>query len=72
MAIQLLNLKSQEVMMVAAHKYALKAAKAMGMQTAFVKRPPEYGPQGKPGMTPEPYFDVMVDDFVGLAQVLGC
>jgi 2-haloacid dehalogenase len=70
MAIQLLNLKPQEVMMVAAHKYDLKAAKAMVMQTAFVKRPLEYRPQGKPDMTPEPYFDVMVEDFMGLAQAL--
>jgi 2-haloacid dehalogenase len=71
-AIQLLNLKPQEVMMVAAHKYDLKAAKAMGMRTAFVKRPLEYGPQGKPDMTPEPYIDVMAEDFVRLAEVLGC
>jgi 2-haloacid dehalogenase len=42
MAINLLGLRSHEVMMVAAHQEDLRAAQ--GMQVAFVARPMEQGP----------------------------
>lgn len=68
--IELLNLTPGEVMMVASHKYDLKAAKAVGMQTALVKRPLEYGPNGKPDFSSEAYIDVVVEDFEELAGKL--
>jgi len=39
MAIRMLGLQSHEVMMVAAHQEDLRAARAQGMQAAFVPRP---------------------------------
>src|SRR5262249_3415841 len=47
-AADFLNLAPADVMMVAAHLGDLRAAKAGGLQTAFVARPLEYGPNGKP------------------------
>ncbi len=66
-----LNLRPEQVMMVAAHKYDLAAAKKFGFSVAFLPRPLEYGPHGKVDITPEPYFDVMQPDLVRIAEVLG-
>jgi 2-haloacid dehalogenase len=64
-------LEPPEVMMVAAHLGDLKAAKSVGLRTAFVPRPLELGPNGKPDLKPDASVDVTVKDFVELAQVLG-
>ena len=40
---EIFDLQSSEVMLVAAHEDDLDAAKACGLQTAFVERPLEYG-----------------------------
>lgn len=40
-----LRLAPAQVMMVAAHNSDLEAARACGLQTAFIPRPMEYGPQ---------------------------
>ncbi len=71
MAAELLGLTPAEVMMVAAHKDDLRAAKQAGLQTAFVPRPLEHGP-GK-GADPGPHtgFDVVATDFYDLAGQLG-
>ena len=45
-AADILDLKPAEVMMVAAHLGDLRAAKGVGLRTAFVARPLEYGPMG--------------------------
>ena len=50
-AADFLDLEPAEVMMVAAHLGDLRAAKALGLKTAFVARPLEYGPNGKPDLT---------------------
>lgn len=71
MAINLLGLRSHEVMMVAAHQEDLRAAQAQGMQAAFVPRPLEYGPHNVPDLTSDPAFQVMATDFMDLAQQLG-
>ena len=69
---ELLDLERGEVMMVAAHLNDLKAAKAQGLRTAFVARPREYGPKGKPDLTaPEGAVDLSAKDFVNLAGQLG-
>ena len=58
-------------MMVAAHLGDLRAAKAVGLRTAFVGRPREYGPDGKPDLKADPSVDVSAKDFNDLASQLG-
>jgi 2-haloacid dehalogenase len=60
-----------DVMMVAAHLGDLEAAKAVGLQTAFVPRPLEFGPGGKPDLQPRASVDVTAADFLKLAERLG-
>lgn len=60
-----------DVMMVAAHLGDLVAAKAVGLQTAFVPRPLEFGPGGKPDVQPSAAVDVTAADFLKLAERLG-
>jgi len=71
LAVDLLGFRPEEIMMVACHKYDLKAARAFGMRTAFVARPLEFGPGVQPDVSPEPWFDVFAKDFVDLAEILG-
>jgi len=69
-AADLLGVKPAELMMVAAHKDDLHAARACGLKTAFVPRPREYGPQATPEVSREPAFDVHARDFNDLARQL--
>ncbi len=69
-AADLLGLKPEQVMMVAAHKDDLYAARNVGLGTAFVLRPLEFGPEGKPDLTTDPSFDVTAKDFIDLADKL--
>ncbi len=71
LAADYLDLSPEAMMMVACHKYDLHAAKAFGMKTAFVARPLEFGPQGRPDVAPEPAFDLNARDFLDLAEQLG-
>ena len=70
-AADFLNLKVDEVMMVAAHLGDLGAAKGVGLRTGFVTRPLEYGPDGKPDLQPNASVDVAARDFNDLATKLG-
>jgi len=63
-----LRLKPDEVLLVAAHPYDLRAAKAMGWRTAFIKRPGEYDPRDAENASTE--FDFVAPDFVDLARQL--
>lgn len=72
MALRYLGLQAHEVMMVACHKYDLHAAKRLGLKTAFVARPLEFGPHGKVDVEFESAFDVNAHDFLELADLLGC
>ena len=67
-----LGLEPGGVMMVAAHKADLRAAAKQGLQTAFVKRPHEYGRNNNPDLASEPEFTVNADSFLDLADRLGC
>jgi 2-haloacid dehalogenase len=67
-----LDLKPEEVMMVAAHKQDLRAAAQCGLKTAFVKRPLEHGHGGTPDLASEPDFTVNAESFIDLADQLGC
>ncbi|CEG57903.1 haloacid dehalogenase type II [Legionella fallonii] len=71
LAVDYLGYRPDEILMVACHKYDLNAAQAFGMRTAFVARPLEFGLDIKPDLAPEPWFDLCVDSFVALAEVLG-
>ena len=57
--------------MVAAHLGDLRAAKALGLRTAFVVRPKEYGPAGKPDLNADGVADLSATDFNDLARQLG-
>jgi 2-haloacid dehalogenase len=70
-AADFLDLNVGEVMMVAAHLGDLRAAKGVGLRTAFVTRPLEFGPQGKPDLQPDSAVDVAAKDFNDLAGQLG-
>jgi 2-haloacid dehalogenase len=41
---RLLGLEPEQVMLAAAHNYDLQAAQDLGLRTAFIPRPQEYGP----------------------------
>ncbi|OGA26869.1 MAG: haloacid dehalogenase, type II [Betaproteobacteria bacterium RIFCSPLOWO2_12_FULL_67_28] len=69
-AARLLGLAPRQVMLVAAHKDDLYAAKACGLRTAFVRRPLEYGPKVRADLKPERAFDCNADDFLDLASQL--
>ena len=69
---ELLNLRPDEVMLVAAHNADLSAAAAQGLMTAFVVRPTEHGPKQKTDLRAERAWDVVADSFSGLADAMGC
>jgi len=56
--------------MVAAHLGDLRAAKSVGLKTAFVTRPKEYGPAGTPDLAPDASVDITAKDFNELAGLL--
>ena len=70
-AADFLDLRPGEVMMVAAHLGDLRAAKGVGLKTAFVARPLEYGPDGKPDLKPDQSVDLTAKDFNDLARQIG-
>jgi 2-haloacid dehalogenase len=72
LALRYLGISAADAMMVACHKYDLYAAHALGMKTAFVTRPLEFGPDGSVDTTFEDIFDVNARDFLDLATQLGC
>jgi 2-haloacid dehalogenase len=70
-AADILDLKVGEVMMVAAHLGDLRAAGNVGLRTAFVSRPLEFGPGGKPDLQADSAVDISARDFNDLAGKLG-
>jgi 2-haloacid dehalogenase len=72
MTAELLGLRPEECMMVAAHARDLVAASGCGFRTAFVSRPAEYGPTRSADVASEGEFDVVASDFIDLAAKLGC
>jgi len=71
-AARLLNLPPEQVMMVAAHNNDLGAAQALGLKTAFVPRPTEYGPLQKQDYEATGDWTIIARDFAGIADRLGC
>lgn len=68
-AVEMLSLQPAEVLMVACHARDLDAARECGLQTAYVNRPLEYGPNFPQEPKPIPY-DFDADSFIELAQML--
>jgi len=66
-----LALDPAEILMVACHNFDLDAARACGFQTAFVRRPDEWGAAGPPDPKPNPACTMIVDGFAQLADRLG-
>lgn len=69
-AAKILSLRPEQVMLVAAHNNDLAAAKAVGLKTAFVPRPTEYGPLQTRDFGPEGEWDFVVNDLNDLADKL--
>ena len=69
-AVSLLGLRPQQVLMVAAHNYDLRAAQEQGLATAFVPRPAEHGPGQTTDLKPEGRWTIVATDFVDLAAQL--
>ena len=72
MAATYLGLAPADIMMVASHKYDIRAAGRLGFRTAFVARPLEFGTGGSADVAYEDEFDVNAADFLDLADQLGC
>jgi 2-haloacid dehalogenase len=70
MAPNLLDLRPDEVMLIAAHPSDLRAAQTHGLRAAYVLRPLEWGPEGE-AEPADPSFDLVVDDLIELAEKLG-
>ncbi|MEM7252776.1 MAG: HAD family hydrolase [Pseudomonadota bacterium] len=66
-----LQLDPSDICMVACHNFDLDAAKACGFNTAFVRRPDEWGAEGPPDPEPNPQHDVIVESFPALCDALG-
>jgi 2-haloacid dehalogenase len=71
-AVQMLGLRPDQVMMTAAHNADLGHAQRLGMKTAFIARPTEYGPHQKIDFAPDGDWNFVARDFVHLAEMLGC
>jgi 2-haloacid dehalogenase len=70
-AVSLLGLRPEQVMLVAAHNYDLRAAQSHGLRTGFVPRPVEYGPDQTTDLGPEGEWSIVAKDFLDLAGKLG-
>lgn len=71
MAATYLGLDPAEIMMVASHKYDIRAAAGLGFRTAFIARPLEFGADGDPDVSYSDEFDINASDFLDLADQLG-
>jgi 2-haloacid dehalogenase len=69
-ACKLLGLRPDEVMLVAAHNYDLRAARGQGLCTAFIPRPDEYGPRQQKDFAAEEAWTVVASDLPDLASLL--
>lgn len=69
---ELLGLMPEESMMVAAHNDDLGSAAKLGMRTAFILRPTEYGPDQSTDVRAEAEWDIVTDSMIGVADALSC
>ncbi|MDR2279370.1 MAG: haloacid dehalogenase type II [Gordonia sp. (in: high G+C Gram-positive bacteria)] len=67
----LMQVRPEEVLMVATHVSDLAAARSFGLQTAYIERPREWGPEPKPAER-DPLDLFHVSGIDQLADALGC
>ena len=67
---RLLDIAPAELMLVACHPSDLRAARALGLRTVYVRRPLEYGAGSPLPAVAAGEFDLQVDDFAELADRL--
>jgi 2-haloacid dehalogenase len=70
-AVNLLDLKPEQVMMCAAHSRDLMAARDCGLSTGFIHRPEEFGTMRKADEANSHDFDVVAKDMLDLASKMG-
>ena len=66
------DLEPSQVMPVAAHQDDLAAARACGLQTAYIERPLEFGAGQPKDVSPDPANTWHARNFLDLADQLGC
>lgn len=66
-----LALEPSEILLVASHKYDLKAAQTCGYKTAYIFRPLEFGAVKKGQEPVDSEFDFVTDSIDDLAEILG-
>ena len=71
-AARVFDVAPAEVMLVAAHQDDLAAARACGLQTAYIERPAEFGKAHAKDVSPDPANTWHARDFMSLADQLGC
>ncbi len=71
-ACNLMDIEPSRVMMCASHNDDLVAARALGLKTAFIPRPTEYGPNQKSDLVAEDDWDVVATSIEDLAGFMGC
>ena len=69
---QTFDLAPAQVMLVAAHQDDLAAARACGLQTAYIERAFEFGRAQPKDVSPNPANTRHARDFLALAEQLGC
>jgi 2-haloacid dehalogenase len=69
-AVRLLDRPPERVLMAAAHNGDLHAASALGLRTAFIARPNEYGPGQTHDLAPDAEWDVVASTVEDLATQL--
>lgn len=67
-----LGLPTQQCMLVAAHNDDLAAAAKLGFNTAFLRRPTEYGAAQTADLEAEQDWDVVANSMAEVAEALGC
>lgn len=68
---QVFDLAPDQVMMVAAHQDDLAAARACGLQTAYIERPDEFGAAQRKDVSPNPNNTLHATSLIDLADQLG-
>jgi len=71
-AARVFDVAPAEVMLVASHQDDLAAARACGLQTAYIERPAEFGTAHAKDVSPDPANTWHARDFMSLADQLGC
>ena len=69
--VDVLDMRPEEVGLIAAHNDDLAAARACGLKTVFVARPTEHGAGQTTDLLPEQDWDLVATDFEDLATKLG-